>query len=133
MAKDSALAQLRRLFTYRADAWFDLWQVMRPSAAGRLVGDCEDFSLTLAYLLAGRSWPRFWWHQITGKSVIWFCRMDDGQGHATLWHRGSGWVDNVVPFWRPASPHRLRFPFLFPLLAIKLAAGWFVVRIDRTL
>jgi len=27
----------------------------------------------------------------------------------------------------------LRFPFLFPLLAIKLAAGWFVVRIDRTL
>jgi len=123
MENKAALAQLRRLFIYRSDGRFDHWRVMRPTLAGRLEGDCEDFALTLAYRIAGRSWARFWWHQITGKSLIWFCKTSSGVGHAVLWHRGAGWADNIHPQWQPRTPHRLWFPYLLPLIALKLLAG----------
>lgn len=119
----AALAKLRRLFTYRADGRFDHWRLVRPILSGRLEGDCEDFALTLAFYIAGRSWPRFWWHQITGKSVIWYCKTSKGVGHAVLWHRGAGWADNIFPAWQDRTPHRRLIPFVPPLIALKLLAG----------
>lgn len=117
----AALAQLRRDFTYERDWMLDAWVIRR--SLGRLTGDCEDFALVLAWRLAGRSWRRFLWHLLTCKSVIWHCTSTAGGGHAVLWHRGAGWADNMAPYWARCTPHRRRFPWVFPGLALKLAAG----------
>jgi hypothetical protein len=115
------LAQLRLDFSYERDGLLDAWVIRRGS--GRVTGDCEDFALVLAWRLAGRSWPRFLWHLLTLKSVIWHCTSTAGGGHAVLWHRGAGWADNMAPYWARRTPHRRRFPWLPPLLGLKLAAG----------
>lgn len=125
MDPEAVLAQLRHLFEYRPDGALDSWRVMRIGPNGRLAGDCDDFAVTLAFRLAGRSWPRFLWHLITLKSVIWHCTSTQGNPHAVLWHRGAGWADNMAPIWAPRTPHRRRFPWVFPALVIKLGLGLF--------
>lgn len=125
------LAQLLRDFTYRADGRLDRWQV--ATEPGQVWGDCEDFALALAWRLAGGSWPRFLWHLLICKSVIWHCRTPQGGAHAALWHRGAGWACNVYPAWRQATPNRRRWPWLLPLVLVKLLLGPLLARLNRTL
>lgn len=115
-----ALRALRRRFSYRRDGRFDLWRFLAPR--GPVEGDCEDFALTLARDLAGGAWWRFWWHQVTFRSVIWYVITDRGEGHAALWHRGAGWACNIYPRWQPLR-HSRRFPYVLPLLILKLMAA----------
>ncbi len=133
MTHKATLAQLRRLFIYHADGALDSWRVLRHDPHGFLVGDCEDFALALAFRLAGQSWPRFLWHLVICKSVIWHTISQAGNPHAVLWHRGAGWADNISPHWTPATPHKRRFPYLFPLWVLKLAAGPLFAWVDSTL
>ena len=127
MSAAAVLAQLRRDFTYRLDGGLDAWRV--PAHLGPVRGDCEEFALALAFRLAGRSWPRFFWHLASLKSVIWQCTTAQGVGHAALWHRGAGWADNIFPTWGARCRHKRRFPYVLPLLAIKLALGALVARV----
>ena len=128
MTAEAILARLRGEFSYHSDGAFDAWRV--PSHLGPVRGDCEEFALALAFRLAGRSWPRFLWHLATFKSVIWQCTTAQGVGHAALWHRGAGWADNIFPTWGAHCRHKRRFPYVLPLLAIKLALGALVARVS---
>lgn len=123
MTPAAVLAQLRRVFSYSADGRFDHWRMLRPTLAGRLEGDCEDFALTLAFRLAEQSWLRFWWHQITVRTVLWHCTTSSGVGHVVLWHRGAGWADNIADTWQTRTPHRRWFPYLLPMFVLKVCAG----------
>lgn len=119
---DLILAELRADFTYRADTGRDRWRVLRGRDG--VIGDCEDFALTLAWRLAGQSWLRFWWHLFTLKSVVWYSKtVGSGTAHAVLFHRGVGWADNIYPQWRPKTLHKKVFPFLAPVVAVKMAAA----------
>jgi hypothetical protein len=91
---------------------------------GPVAGDCEDYSLTLIWLNEGRSMLRFWWALITFKYLLWHCLSPSGAGHAVLWRRGHGWTDNiqrhvVTRQALKSQGYRLRFPYLFPLVALK--------------
>ncbi len=123
------LAQLHRDFTYRADGALDAWALHRRP--GPFEGDCEDFALALAWRLAGRSWRRFLWHLVSGKSALWYCTSTAGGGHAVLVHKGAGWADNMTPDWAERTPHRLRFRMVWPLLLLKLAAGPLLAWVNR--
>lgn len=126
---DAALRDLRRRFTYRPDGGLDRWRILR-APAGPLVGDCEDYALTLAWILAGKSLARFWLDLVLCRSVIWFCLSPRGRGHAMLWRRGRGWSDNIYRGWSPRPRHRRLFPMLAPLVALKFGVAA-VLRLAR--
>lgn len=123
MDHEAILKDLSRKFKAKADLRKGDWLLMQE-VNGVYVGDCTNFARTLAHKLAGGSLWRFWWHQITCKSVIWHCKSKGrGVGHAVLWHRGVGWADNVIPRWRENCEHEKRLPYYGPLLLLKMAAA----------
>ena len=100
----------------------DSWRILR--APGPIEGDCEDYALTLIWLLAGRSLWRFWWGLLSLRYVLWFCRVG-GEGHMVLWVRGHGWTDNLTRHFAEHLPktHRRKWPYLVPTIALKLWLG----------
>ena len=118
----TAQRDLNNRFVYQADEG-EYWRILKGDGAIR--GDCEDYSLTLIWLLEGRSLLRFWLALITFKYLIWHCTSPDGEGHAVMWVRGVGWTDNiqrrVVPNRKElrALGYRLRFPNIAPMVALK--------------
>lgn len=118
MSIKSALEDLNSRFVYRRDKG-ESWKILKT--AGRIDGDCEDYSLTLIWLAEGKSIIRFWWALITFKYVIFYCMSPRDVGHAILWVRGHGWIDNIQREFFPsprARSYRLRFPVLAPLVAM---------------
>lgn len=121
MAADTVQASLNGRFTYHADKG-ESWRIM--GGDGPVAGDCEDYSLTLVWLYEGRSMWRFWWALVTFEYVLWQCLSPGGAGHAVVWCRGRGWADNIQHQLvsrgdLKAKGYRLRFPYLFPLVALK--------------
>lgn len=119
------LADFIARYRWRADAR-DNWNLLdSPSSDGLFHGDCEDFALTVLWLMAGRSWLRVWWLVLTFQAMIWNVRAPSGETHAILWMRGHGWIDNIFPWWSDQCLHRRRFPYLAPILAATLLVkGW---------
>lgn len=105
------LDDLRAHFVYKADRRFGGWRLL---ANAPYAGDCEDFALTAAWIMAGRSRLRLIWWIITCRAVFWFVRAEgSGETHWTLWLRGHGWTCNIYPTWQPKTRHRRLFPALF--------------------
>ena len=113
------LTPLHRRFRYRADGP-DCWTLL-DAPSGVLQGDCEDFAITALWLICGKSWTKLWWRVATGRACIWQVRTSAGAPHACLWVKGSGWICNIHPQWQPKCPHRRVYPYLAPLMALKLA------------
>lgn len=112
---------LNQRFVYAPDKMRDQWQIM--TGPGFVVGDCEDYALTLIWMLEGQSKWRFWWSLITFKYLLWHCTLPHGEGHVVMWWRGQGWTDNIlkrVVRDRP-SGYRLRIPYIAPTVALKMA------------
>jgi hypothetical protein len=119
---EDRLHRFRRRFTYEADKGAEKlhWRVLDETDPR---GDCEDYALTVAYIVAGGSWRRFWLDQFLGRAQVWAGKLPGGGGHAALWYRGRGWIDNTTGEWRAEPPLRRWFPVVPPLLAI-LMAPW---------
>ncbi len=109
---------LNKRFRYASDKG-DSWRIL--AAEGTVSGDCEDYSLTLVWLWERQSLLRFWWALVTFKYLFWHCRSPSGGGHLVVWCRGRGWTDNIQRKLVAKLPngYRLRFPYLFPLVALK--------------
>ncbi len=118
MTNDVVQNSLNKRFTYAGESG-DHWRIL--AADGSVFGDCEDYALTLVWLSEGQSLLRFWWALVTFKYVFWHCLSPRGVGHLVVWCRGRGWTDNIQRKMVPKLPdeYRLRFPFLFPLVALK--------------
>lgn len=89
-------------------------------------GDCEDFALTILYMIEG-SWAKVIWSIITFKAVFWLTHSPSNKfwpRHTVLWYRGYGWIDSSNREWRAApTPHKLRLPWLFPLVFVMMIWG----------
>jgi hypothetical protein len=63
--------ELNSSWAYKYDidqyAQREYWQIMKEHP---YVGDCEDYALTLLYLISGKSMWKFWFYLITGKAQI---------------------------------------------------------------
>jgi hypothetical protein len=89
-----------------------------------LQGDCDDYTVTLMYLLSGESTKKMLWGLATLQFVPWFCRLPDGQYHVALWVRGEGWIDNVQKKFTKTKPkYKWYFPYPFPVVMLKMALG----------
>lgn len=97
------------------------WAIM-TNESGPLLGDCEDYSLTLLWYLEGKSTKNFWKALLSGKAQVWFCKVD-GVGHAVLKYEGK-WIDNIKMRWVDGFPdYDMKWKFSTILIIWKLR--WF--------
>lgn len=106
-------------FVYEPDRGLEAFH-WRPLNEDDPRGDCEDYALTAAWIMAGGSWRGFWADQLTGRSQIWIGRLPGGAVHAALRYRGR-WTDNTTREWKAEPPMTRWFPVVPPLLAFFMA------------
>jgi len=125
------LKELNSSWAYKYDidqyAKREHWQIMKDHP---YVGDCEDYALTLLYLISGKSMWKFWWYLCTGKAQIRRVITKNGGGHAVL-RFGKMWADNWTKkfvTWEEMEKlgHKKYYWFYLPQdVALKLAtARW---------
>lgn len=106
MDKFEAVEKVNSLFEYEFDKEqynaADYWRVLDVTQE-KDQGDCEDYALTVAWLLAGQSRLKFLWMLFTRKVKICFISTSGG-GHAVLEHDGLI-VDNWKRAWTPRSTY----------------------------
>jgi len=104
------LQDLNKRFVYTREK-HDKWTIL-DDPQGSLEGDCDDYALTVAWLLAGKSRFKLFLGILFCRYVLWYCTYDVG-GHIILRYKGR-WVDNIqkVFFEELPSNYKLKFPFL---------------------
>jgi len=106
MDKFKAVEKVNSLFEYEYDKnqykIADYWRILDVSQE-KDQGDCEDYALTVAWLLAGQSKLKFLWMLFTRKIKICFISYSGG-GHAVLQYEGL-LVDNWKRTWTPRETY----------------------------
>jgi predicted transglutaminase-like cysteine proteinase len=91
---DKELAELNASWKYKYDedqyASREYWKIMKQAP---YIGDCEDYALTLLWLISGKSMLKFWLNLITFKAQIRRVITKNGGGHAILRY-GNMYADN---------------------------------------
>lgn len=115
---NKAQEDLNQRFSYTKDKG-ESWTILKGD--GQVKGDCEDYSLTLAWLTEDKSYLKLFWAFLTFKYIIWFCKVS-GNGHAIMYIRGKGWTDNISKKVMKDLPdyYKLKYPMLLPHLYLKL-------------
>lgn len=104
MNKHDAVEKVNNLFEYEYDKdqykVADYWRVLDTSLE-KDQGDCEDYALTVGWLIAGQSRLKFAWMLLTKKLRICFISTSAG-GHAVLEYEDL-LVDNWKRKWTPRT------------------------------
>ena len=128
LTRFQAVEKVNSLFVYKYDKdqynMADYWRVLDVSSEED-EGDCEDYALTVAWLLAEESRLKFLWMLLTKKFKICFISTSGG-GHAILEYQGL-YVDNWKRKWttrdqyeRDYAKYEWTFKFAYnPLIVIK--------------
>lgn len=133
MELDAALLAVSSRFIYRADRLrlFDSWRVMPKQDRG-YEGDCEDFSLTVFWLVANQSILTFLWNLlVTHRFSMTRSFTSNGDAHV-VGNIGDQWFDNYTKVSMPREQffqitgHRKSFSYPGPLIALYLLIGLFV-------
>jgi len=86
-------------------------------------GDCDDYALTVAWIVAGNSWVRFWINTLLFRTT--FHRVHTGKEyHLILKHKGK-YIDNITREWRDDHPYKPVFPWVWLpfFVVIKMSIG----------
>lgn len=122
------LDYLNKHFIYTRDEGIDSWNLMRENQQGKLLGDCEDYALWVAYhLLSDKSWMKLFWNILTRKIKLHFVRVRHyNEGHAVLEHDGM-FIDNNVRKWVKVGDMTVVYNFKWrmplPFVLTKLVIG----------
>lgn len=107
---------MRTHFTYQRDPGFDTWSFL--TADGKIKGDCEDFALTVLYLLCGQSRKAARRAIMRGDAQIIYTSLN-GRGHAVLRYNGC-YIDNTQPRWAEEWRFGKRITYPRLVVAVKL-------------
>jgi predicted transglutaminase-like cysteine proteinase len=137
MQIDEALQTLNAKFKYKNDTfrWLDYWRIM-ANDGDKWEGDCEDYSLTLAWLVSDKDILKFLWNLISFRFLIWYVKSPNGEGHAIIKIDGL-YYDNIQKKGVEKSilkekGYKFVYPFVLPLFLIKMIlASIFGVFIKR--
>ena len=122
---EEALVELNKRFVYKSDhKLFDNWKILYDRSQEYWIGDCEDYSLTLMWMVSGCNIIKFIWNIITHKHVIWYVNSPSGEGHAVVNINGM-YYDNIQKRATSkdqlvAMGYRFKLPFIFPIIFIKI-------------
>lgn len=97
---------VRQRFVYRAEKG-DPWRVLNTRGSGPLKGDCEDYSLTVLWLVCDRSLGRFLGMFLDGTARMWFCISPNRERHHVLQLGRSDdfYLDNLRKDWGSRSDY----------------------------
>jgi len=91
---EKEVRELNSTWAYKYDldqfASKDHWRIMKEHPH---VGDCEDYALTLLWLICDKSMWKFWWKLFTFQAQIRRVITKNNVGHAVLRY-GDAWADN---------------------------------------
>lgn len=91
--KEEHVAHLNETWKYVYDSdqhGFDRWVIMKEPP---YEGDCEDYALTLLWLMSGKSMINFWINVITMQAQLRRVITKKGEGHVVL-RVGNLYIDN---------------------------------------
>lgn len=122
---EQALETLNKRFRYTADGVVDRWTFLSDRNGWR--GDCEDYALTLSWLVSGSVW-KFIWNLITFQHLFWFVVLPNRTTHMIVKIDGS-YYDNIQQRAFSSAEldkfgYQLVFPMIWPLIAIKLILSY---------
>ncbi len=138
MQIEEIVKDIAKKFEYKADMFrfLDWWFVLREWD-GKLVGDCEDFSLTAIWRLCNRSVMKFLWKVvILHQYRIYFGITPKGEFHA-IGYAQDLWFDNwsleALPKdkFLEKTGHKIKFPIPGPLILFNMFLGGLVRNIKR--
>lgn len=128
MLISEALKILNSKFKYKIDQikWLDHWRIMIGDG-DVWYGDCEDYSLTLAWLVSDQSYAKFTWNLITFRFLLWYVNAPNGEGHAII-KIGDLYYDNIQRKGVTAEEltqkgYKFKLPVIFPIVFFKLFIG----------
>ena len=133
MTIQQALDLLNSKFKYQSDRrWLDVWKVLdidQPMVAG----DCEDYSLTLMWLLSDRSMARLLLNITLFRYRMWFVKSPRGEGHAIV-KIGDLFYDNIQKKGATKQQlvekgYKFVFPLIPPFVYLKLLISYTVGRL----
>lgn len=123
---EQSLKTLNSKFKYKRDTfrWFDHWRIM-VNDGDVWYGDCEDYSLTLAWMVSDYNLLKFIWNLVTFKFLLWYVKSPSGEGHAII-KIGDLYYDNIqkkgaTKSELKAKGYKFVFPLVFPAVALKFA------------
>lgn len=126
MTIEQCLEILNARFVYKRETvrWFDNWKVLYDPKSDKWEGDCEDYALTLMWMLSDRSALKFMWNILVMKHLMWHVKSPNGVGHAVVKIRGL-YYDNIQQ--RGSTKEELKqkgykfsFPMIPPFVFVKL-------------
>ena len=124
---DDAIQELNSKFQYEKDGKIDVWRILYGDSPWR--GDCEDYSLTLLWLLSDRNLFKFLLDILTFKYLMWYVVIkSNGEGHAIVKIDGS-YYDNIHKGAIPVDKlqrYSFKYPIIFPLVYIRLLFSYTV-------
>lgn len=116
---EKEVTELNSSWTYEYDkekyGRRDHWKIMKEAP---YVGDCEDYALTLLYLISEKSLLKFWWNLLTFKAGLRRVITENGVGHVVLRY-GKMYADNWTLAFVPWAEmeklgHKKNFWFYLP-------------------
>jgi predicted transglutaminase-like cysteine proteinase len=132
MTIEEALKKLNSHFVYQKDdlRWFDHWRILYSEKEQKWVGDCEDYALTLMWMLSGRNLFQFLWDILRLKYLMWFVKYPNGAGHAIV-RIENLYYDNiqkkgVTKEELVSTGYKFVFPMIPPFVFIKLLLSYII-------
>jgi hypothetical protein len=126
MQIDQALQILNAKFKYKYDKrYFDKWTIL--SDLDGWEGDCEDYSLTLCWMLSNQSMVKLLWNILTFKYLFWYTLSPSGSAHAVV-RVGGLYYDNIQKKGVTAEALKdagyvFKFPLVSPIVFLKMIAA----------
>jgi len=94
------VAQFNKAYRYRAEK-SDRWTILSEPP---YEGDCEDYALTVLWVLAGHDKTEMARMVKRGDAYLYYTHTERGIGHMMLWVQDKGWIDCNHKSWS-AEPH----------------------------
>lgn len=131
MKWDDAIKAVNSRFTYKSDKKNytipEVWKFLGKTGEG----DCEDYSLTVLWLVCEKNILKFFKLLLTGEYKLHFVKMSSGAGHLVMEHNGM-FVDNIVKkpvvkeFLEQHYKYKFVYRYIFPHVVIKMVFGFVI-------
>jgi hypothetical protein len=124
MDKSAVLRKLVTQFKYTPDSdlyKLEVWRVLRGNY---IVGDCEDFALTLGYRLSGNSIIRLVKNLIVGRyKLAVFRHKETGMLHGALLDTSDMlFADNIASRWHDGDPLNRQGYYVYDMWSVFIIA-----------
>jgi hypothetical protein len=119
-------------FVYEADTdkFVDSWEIMQENQEGKMLGDCDEFSLTAIWYACDQNWVKFILNVfILHRYRFYFCKSSNGN-HVIGYAQGlyfDNWTKEALPKqeFLDKTKHEILFPYISPWIMMYMLKAKF--------